>query len=34
MNPRAKRDILEKKEMYSHPPPGRQNPAIVNILQS
>ena len=33
MNPRAKRDTLEKKEMYSHPPPGRQNPAS-NILQS
>ena len=34
MNLRFKRDTLEKKEMYCHPPPRRQNPAIVSILQS
>ena len=34
MNPRSKRDTLEKKDMYSHPPPRRQNPAIVSTIRS
>ena len=34
MNLRAKRDTLKKKDMYSHPLPRGQNPAIVSILWS